>query len=138
MRGLDWGRLYEQYHSTAYNAATLDAEVIALRRDPAVQSPKGIYEYLLGGKAAQQLLTIRLFDDATKRAAYERQTQAAKSSSVSNCPLCAVSANNNSTRIYKPNELDADHVTAWSRGGATGLANCEMLCQTHNRSKGNK
>jgi 5-methylcytosine-specific restriction endonuclease McrA len=34
--------------------------------------------------------------------------------------------------------MDADHVTAWSKGGATDLANCEMLCQTHNRAKGNK
>jgi len=33
--------------------------------------------------------------------------------------------------------MDADHVTAWSKGGATDLANCEMLCIPHNRSKGN-
>ncbi|WP_235299990.1 HNH endonuclease [Porphyromonas sp. COT-108 OH1349] len=34
--------------------------------------------------------------------------------------------------------MDADHVRAWSKGGSTTLANCEMLCRTHNRSKGNK
>jgi hypothetical protein len=27
MRGLDWGRLYEEYHSDSYNAAAVDAEV---------------------------------------------------------------------------------------------------------------
>lgn len=32
----------------------------------------------------------------------------------------------------------ADHVTAWSKGGATDISNCEMLCSTHNRAKGNK
>ena len=34
--------------------------------------------------------------------------------------------------------MDADHVTAWSRGGDTDLDNCEMLCVPHNRAKGNK
>nr|WP_275439587.1 HNH endonuclease [Dermacoccus nishinomiyaensis] len=34
--------------------------------------------------------------------------------------------------------MDADHVTAWSKGGETTLNNCEMLCIPHNRSKGNR
>lgn len=42
------------------------------------------------------------------------------------------------TRIYKNDEMDADHVTAWSKGGETDIKNCEMLCKPHNRSKGNK
>lgn len=32
----------------------------------------------------------------------------------------------------------ADHVTAWSKGGETSLENCQMLCRTHNRAKGNR
>lgn len=138
MKGLEWGRLYELYHSAAYNAASIDADVDALRGDRAVTNTKGIYEYLLGGKKDKQLLAIRLFDDNMKRAAYEQQTQKAKTESVSNCPTCAVNDNANRTRIYKLGEMDADHVTAWSKGGATDLANLEMLCQTHNRAKGNK
>lgn len=35
-------------------------------------------------------------------------------------------------------EMDADHVTAWSKGGATDASNCQMLCKTHNRAKGNR
>ncbi len=35
-------------------------------------------------------------------------------------------------------EMDADHVTAWSKGGSTNINNCQMLCETHNRAKGNK
>ena len=35
-------------------------------------------------------------------------------------------------------EMEADHVTAWSKGGDTDLKNCEMLCVTHNRAKGNR
>ena len=44
----------------------------------------------------------------------------------------------NRTRIYKFAEMDADHVTAWSKGGATDVGNCQMLCKTHNRAKGNR
>lgn len=138
MRGLEWGRLYEAHHSTSYNAAKIEKRVSELRGDPAVGNSKGIYEYLLGGEKQPQLLAIRLFDDKDKRVAYEKQTTKAKAGGVSNCPLCAQGADNNNARIYKLNEMDADHVTAWSKGGATDLANLTMLCQTHNRAKGNK
>jgi len=138
MRGLEWGRLYENYHSNPYNPADIDADVNTLRADPAVHNKKGIYEYLLGGKQDSKLLNVRVFDDKTKLAAYEQQTKKAKDEGVSNCPLCAVGTNANQTRIYKLDEMDADHVAAWSKGGGTDLANCEMLCLTHNRAKGNK
>jgi hypothetical protein len=139
MRGLEWGRLYELYHSQSYDAAKIDADVNELRADPeVVTNAKGIYEYLLGGKKDTQLLGIRLFDKNTKRVAYQQQTNEAKSTGVSNCPLCAVGNDNNKTRIYKPDEMDADHVTAWSKGGNTDLKNCQMLCITHNRAKGNR
>ena len=103
-----------------------------------MKSAKGIYEYLLGGKTNPQLLDVRVFDESTKRAAYGGQTKKAKASGVSNCPLCAVGDNPNKARIYTQDEMDADHVTAWSKGGKTDLANCEMLCVTHNRGKGNR
>ncbi|MBX7132470.1 MAG: DUF262 domain-containing protein [Fimbriimonadaceae bacterium] len=138
MRGIEWGRLYESYHSNSYNAAELDAEVERLLIDPAVGNRKGIYEYLLGRKADPQLLSIRLFDDKTKAVAYQQQTQKAKLANVSNCPLCAVGDNSNKSRIYLLDEMDADHVAAWSKGGATDLVNCELLCTTHNRAKGNR
>jgi hypothetical protein len=138
MRGLEWGRLYELYYSTSYDTAAIDTEVDALRADPYVHNAKGIYEYVLGGKTAPQLLDVRLFDGKTKRVAYERQTQRAKAAGESNCPLCAINGDANKARIYKQTEMDADHVTAWSKGGATDLSNLTMLCQTHNRAKGNR
>ena len=138
MRGIEWGRLYESYHSKSYNASELDAEVERLLGDPAVANRKGIYEYLLGGKSEPQLLSIRLFDEKTKAVAYQQQTQEAKSASVSNCALCALGDNSNKFRIYTRDEMDADHVAAWSKGGPTDLANCELLCITHNRAKGNR
>lgn len=138
MRGLEWGRLYETYHATAYDPTKIDAGVKRLMGDPYVNSRKGIYEYLLGGEQHPELLEVRLFDDKTKALAYKRQTDAAMADVTSNCPLCAVGDNANKTRIYKQNEMDADHVAAWSKGGATDLANCEMLCIPHNRAKGNR
>lgn len=138
MRGLDWGRLYETYHHNSYKSAEIDADLQSMLNDPAVRDKKGIYEYLLGGKSDTRLLNVRVFDDTTKRAAYARQTKKAETDGTSNCPLCAVSDNANKTRIYKLNEMDADHVTPWSKGGATSLDNCEMLCVTHNRAKGNR
>lgn len=138
MRGLDWGRLYETYHGQAYNTAALDADLQALLVDPYVSDKKGIYEYLLGGRTEPKLLNVRLFDLPTMQKAYAAQTAAAKAAGHSNCPLCAVGTNANKTRIYTAKEMEADHVTAWSKGGSSTLENCEMLCVPHNRSKGNR
>lgn len=138
MRGLDWGRLYENYHATAYDPAVLQADLSLLRGDPAVTSNKGIYEYLLSGKSKPELLIVRLFDDKTKQAAYAAQTAAATAKGISNCSTCASVDNANKVRIYKLTEMEADHVTAWSKGGQSHLGNCEMLCVPHNRAKGNR
>lgn len=137
MRGLEWGRLYETYHSTAYDSAAIARDLDALMGDPAVTSRKGAYEYLLSGKKRPELLAVRIFDDKTKRAAYAKQTEAANDAGISNCSVCASVDNANKARIYKLDEMEADHVTAWSKGGQSGLDNCEMLCKTHNRAKGN-
>lgn len=66
------------------------------------------------------------------------QTDKAKKEEKSNCPLCDVGHSANKKKIWKINEMDADHVSAWSKGGKTNIKNCQMLCKTHNRAKGNK
>lgn len=137
MRGLEWGRLYEQYHQTPYNAADVAKRVKELYGDPAVKNRKGVFEYILGGQTDTKLLQIRYFDDSTKQVAYTQQTDAAIQNGVSNCSLCAVGTNANKTKIWKLKEMDADHVAAWSKNGPTTIDNCEMLCVTHNRAKGN-
>lgn len=138
MKGLEWGRLFEEYHQQPYDGQAVDERVSALRGDPAVRKTSGIYEYILGGERCSELLEIRVFDEQVKRSVYESQTCDAKERGVSNCPLCAVGTNSNNTRIFALKEMDADHVTAWSKGGATDESNCEMLCITHNRAKGNR
>lgn len=138
MCGLPWGELYEKYHSNSYNPIDVHIKLQELYSDFYVKNRKGCYEYILGGCKDTKLLDVRIFDDATKTTVYKKQTADARTNNKSNCPLCALGNDNNSTRIYKQNEMDADHVTAWSNGGATDISNCTMLCKTHNRAKGNK
>lgn len=137
MRGLDWGRLYEAHKDTPYDRDHLSARVKELYADPFVKNRKGVFEYLLGGETDHRLLQVRVFDEATKRKAYKDQSEAAVQKGVSNCSVCAGSGNNNSKKIWAMKEMEADHVTPWSKGGSTTAENCEMLCKTHNRSKGN-
>jgi 5-methylcytosine-specific restriction endonuclease McrA len=138
MCGLDWGRLYETYHKQPYNQKKVSEEVKLLYGDPYLKKRKGIFEYILGGSEDTRLLEIRVFDEADKKSVYAKQTKKAKEKEISNCPLCALGNNANKNRIYSLKEMDADHVTAWSKGGKTDIKNCEMLCKTHNRAKGNK
>lgn len=138
MCGLEWGRLYETYHKKPYSPKKVSQEVKALYSDPYLKNRKGVFEYILGGSTDTKLLDIRIFDEATKKSVYTKQTKVATEKEVSNCPLCALGNNTNKTKTYTIKEMDADHVTAWSKGGATDAKNCELLCKTHNRAKGNR
>lgn len=138
MCGLPWGELYEKYHKQPYDPTAVAAKQRELYEDYYVKNKKGIYEFILGGCQETRLLEVRCFDEPTKKSVYARQTAEAQAKGVSNCPHCAMSSGANSTKIWKLSEMDADHVTAWSKGGATDIKNCQMLCQTHNRAKGNK
>jgi hypothetical protein len=138
MCGLEWGRLYEQYHTRAYDPAQVAEAVQRLYGDPYIKCRKGIFEYVLGGSTDTKLLDVRVFDEATKRSVYSKQTAQARTKGKSNCPLCAVGHDAGKTKIWPLAEMDADHVTAWSKGGATLAKNCQMLCKTHNRAKGNR
>lgn len=138
MCGREWGRLYHEYHKNAYSKDKVAERVNALLDDSQVGDKKGIFEYVLGREKDSRLLNVRVFDKKTIKAVYRKQTAAAEAQDVSNCPLCAIGHDANAKRIYKESEMDADHVTAWSKGGATDEANCQMLCKTHNRAKGNR
>ena len=138
MCGLEWGRLYEEYHSKPYNPKTVSDEVKKLYSDSYIKNRKGVFEFILGGSVDTKLLEVRVFDDATKKSVYAKQTNEAKAKNESNCPLCAIGHDANKNKIWKAEEMDADHVSAWSKGGATDIKNCQMLCKTHNRAKGNR
>ncbi|MBR0125154.1 MAG: DUF262 domain-containing protein [Treponema sp.] len=138
MCGLKWGELYEKYHTNPYNPDEVDEKVKELYADGAVKNRSGIFEYVLGGCTETKLLNIRIFEDRDKRIVYEKQTKEAEEKGISNCPFCAISDTPNKIKIWKLAEMDADHVSAWSKGGATSIENCQMLCRPHNIAKGNK
>lgn len=138
MCGLEWGRLYEEHRKKGFDPKKVSAQVQELYSDHYVKNRRGIFEYILGGSVDSKLLEVRVFDDATKKTVYEIQTEHAEANGESNCPLCAIGHDSNKSKVWKLNEMDADHVTAWSKGGATSIKNCQMLCKTHNRAKGNK
>lgn len=130
----DWGRLYRLYHTKAYSKDKVTARVEELLADTQVHENKGIFEYILGGEQDTALLNIRVFDDKTKKAVYDKQTKDANAHNKSNCPYCAIGHDNNAKRIYRLNEMDADHVTAWSKGGSTDASNCQKKFRQNNNN----
>ncbi|MGC2650153.1 MAG: DUF262 domain-containing protein [Candidatus Cybelea sp.] len=118
MKGLDWGRFYNEHKSDTLNAAQLEQRIVALIDDEEVDSKKGIYEYLLTGN--DKTLTLRMFDEKTKVQIYERQ--------LGICPICK--------KHYDIGEMEADHIIPWCDGGKTTPKNCQMLCKMDNRTKG--
>lgn len=138
MQGLNWGELYERFHNNAYNHTELSEKVKELMHDDFITNRRGIFEFVLGGCWDTKLLNVRLFDKPTMRKVYDIQTKEAQIKGISNCPYCAMGHEANAKRIWKLDEMDADHVTAWTKGGSTDINNCQILCKTHNRSKGNR
>jgi len=138
MRGLEWGRLYETYRKQPYNPQKVSEQVRELYADSYVKNRKGVFEFILGGSTDFKLLDVRVFDEATKKSVYAKQTNEAEKNGTSNCSLCSIGHDANKTKIWSLKDMDADHVTAWSKGGTTDIKNCEMLCKTHNRAKGNR
>ena len=138
MCGLEWGRLYETYHQKAYDPAKVTAGVQKLYEDSYVSDKKGVFEFILGGSKDTKLLNVRVFNEATKKSVYATQTKNAKAEGKSNCPHCAIGHDANKSKVWELKDMDADHVTAWSKGGGTNEKNCQMLCKTHNRAKGNR
>ncbi|MBD1154612.1 DUF262 domain-containing protein [Pelagibacterales bacterium SAG-MED21] len=138
MRGLEWGKLYETFHQNAYDPKKILKQIKNLYGDSYIKNRRGIFEYILGGSKDTKLLNVRIFDEAIKKSVYSKQTIEAKKKNKSNCPLCSLGHDSNKSKIWNFNEMDADHVTAWSKGGKTMLNNCQMLCKTHNRVKGNR
>lgn len=119
MKGLDWGIFYNRFGSGSYDTKTLEKRIVELMEDEDVSKHSGIYEYLLDGD--ERHLSIRAFTPKMARAAYERQKGI--------CPRCG--------KHFEIEEMQADHITPWSKGGKTVTENCQMLCADCNRRKSN-
>jgi len=138
MKSVKWGEMYERFRHTAYDPAKVSAKLKELYSDPYIRKQRSIFEYILGGCKEPNLLEVRVFDEPVRKATYIKQTEEAKKKGLSNCPLCALGHDATKTKIWEFKEMDADHVTAWSKGGDSTAKNCQMLCVTHNRAKGNR
>lgn len=138
MKGLEWGRLYETYHSSSYNPQKVSEEVRKLLGSYEIKDRRGVFEYILGGSTDTKLLNVRVFDEPTKKTVYAEQMREAEAKGVSNCSYCAIGHDSNKDKLWAYTDMDADHVSAWSKGGSTEKENCEMLCKPHNRAKGNR
>lgn len=119
MKGLDWGNLYNKYKDTLFNTIELEEEIKELMKDDDVTNKKGIYPYVLTRN--EKTLSIRTFTDTQKRTVYEHQNGI--------CPKCK--------EEFEFRNMEADHITPWSKGGKTTIDNCQMLCQACNRTKSN-
>ena len=125
MKGLPWGIYYNRYHKNTYNPIALEQEIATLMADPDVTKKSGIYKYVLEkaiGTIDPSVLGIRAFGYSQKRTIYEQQGGV--------CPHCG--------KKFDYEEMEGDHITPWSKGGKTELANLQMLCQACNRRKSSK
>ena len=120
MKGVNWGALYKSFKDTLIDQKAVDEEVSRLILDDDVTNKKGIYPYVLTRK--EKYLSIRVFTDSQKLAAYERQGGI--------CPHCK--------GHFELSQMEADHITPWHLGGHTVKENCQMLCKKCNREKSGK
>ncbi len=121
MKGLPWGIYFNKYGEEERDPDALEKRIAQLLRDDEdvgdITNQRGIYEYLLSGD--ERHLNIRRFSDKMARTAYERQG--------GNCVKCG--------KHFAIEEMQADHITPWAKGGKTVAENCQMLCADCNRRK---
>jgi hypothetical protein len=120
MKGIPWGRLYNDYKDKTLNPTELETRISTLMQDEEVTSRKGIYVYLLTND--EKWLSLRTFSEKDKRAKYEEQKGI--------CPICG--------NHFEYEEMQGDHNIPWSRGGKTNYDNLVMLCTDCNRKKSNQ
>ncbi len=120
MKGVAWGKLYNEHKDGQYDSNAIEEEVKQLMMDDEVNNKKGIYEYVLTRK--EKYLNLRGFSDNQKRECYERQG--------GKCAECG--------ETFDIEFMEGDHITPWHEGGKTNDENCQMLCKECNRRKGGK
>lgn len=119
MKGLQWGIYYNHHKDKKLNPAELEEKISTLMADDDVTKKSGIYEFLLDGQ--EKHLSIRAFTDTQKRTQYEKQKGI--------CPKCG--------EHFEFDEMEGDHIIAWSKGGHTTPDNLQMLCKSCNAEKSN-
>jgi hypothetical protein len=119
MKGIDWGCLYREHGEKPLDTRLVEEEISRLMMDDDVTRKKGVYDYVLSRNEKQ--LSIRAFTSNQRREAFERQGGI--------CPSCG--------KKFELDDMEADHITPWAKGGRTTAENCRMLCVGCNRIKSN-
>lgn len=121
LKGANWGWLYEKYHNDkSLNKSEIDVEFTKLMKDSDVANKNGICYYIL--TRDERYLNLRAFGADIRERVYEKQKGI--------CPICG--------EHFELEEMEADHIIPWSKGGKTEEDNCQMLCMKCNRTKSNK
>lgn len=120
MKGIDWGNLYNEYKDQILDSNKLEEEIKSLMLDDDVTNKKGIYSYVLTRK--ENFLCIRTFSESERRKLYELQGGI--------CKECG--------EYFTIEQMEADHIIPWHKGGKTSLDNGQMLCISCNRMKSGK
>lgn len=110
----------------------LESTIAKLMQDDEVQKKSGIYAYVLSGD--EKHLSLRAFSESIKRAVYEKQGGVCANSDGHikgvKCP--------HEKQKLDIEQMEADHIIPWSKGGKTEKENCQMLCVKCNRAKSAK
>ncbi|EHL7429660.1 DUF262 domain-containing protein [Campylobacter upsaliensis] len=132
MKGLEWGLFYNTYKDKPLDAKELESKIIELMQDDEVGNKKGVYAYVLSGD--EKHLSLRAFSESVKRAVYEKQGGMCANSDGHikdvKCP--------HENEKLELEQMEADHIIPWSKGGKTEKENCQMLCRECNRKKSAK
>lgn len=120
MKDVQWGEMYNLHRDDPFSESDLRERVKKLMKDSDVKSKSGIYWYVIDGD--ERHLDLRNFDDNTKREVYEHQ--------LGICPMCG--------EHFDIEQMEADHIVPWCKGGRTVADNCQMLCRKCNREKSGK
>ena len=125
----EWGILYNKYHTNSYNTNIIETDIQRLIADDDVTKKSGIVQYLLSPRTEfdEKYLSIRAFTQSQKLRAYEAQNH--------RCPICM---RNGIEVEYTIDEMQADHIVPWSKGGRTIDSNLQMLCTKCNNDKSNR
>lgn len=122
MIGLPWGELYNEHKDDGFEkiAEENTRRAQELREDYEVQNKSGIYRYILTDE--EKWLNLRQFNKSEAKTKYAQQKGI--------CPICL--------KHFEFEEMEADHINPWSKGGKTEVSNLQMLCRKCNHEKSNR
>lgn len=117
MISVNWGELYDRFKDEVIDTNSLDKRIKDLMIDDDVTNKTGIFNYVLTGD--ERKLNIRAFTDKQKQAQYIKQNGI--------CVKCR--------KHFEIDDMEGDHIIAWSQGGHTTPDNLQMLCKKCNNTK---